>query len=77
MIWIGGLVLAVALYLIGPDRFLDACLTIEDLVDPRALVDGTLVHPLDAGPGRRGCGGACHRPSLSAEPGHAIRVEEG
>jgi hypothetical protein len=26
MIWAGGFVLAVALYLIGPDRFFDACL---------------------------------------------------
>ena len=40
MIWIGGLVLAVALYLIGPDRFLDACLTLVDQVDAffRSLV---------------------------------------
>ncbi len=29
-IWVGGFVLAVALYLIGPDRFFDACL---DLID--------------------------------------------
>jgi hypothetical protein len=33
MIWIGGLVLAVALYLIGPDRFLDACLNLIDSID--------------------------------------------
>jgi len=33
MIWIGGLVLAVALYLIGPDRFLDACLNLIEQVD--------------------------------------------
>ncbi len=25
MIWIGGFVLAIALYLVGPDRFIDAC----------------------------------------------------
>ncbi len=29
-IWIGGLVLAVALYAVGPDRFLDACLNVFD-----------------------------------------------
>jgi amino acid permease len=33
MIWIGGLVLAVALYLIGPDRFFDACLDLIDGID--------------------------------------------
>jgi hypothetical protein len=33
MIWIGGFVLAVALYLIGPDRFLDACLDWIDWID--------------------------------------------
>ncbi len=33
MIWIGGIVLAVALYLIGPDRFLDALLNLFDTVD--------------------------------------------
>jgi hypothetical protein len=40
MIWIGGLVLAVALYLIGPDRFFDACLNLIDAIDAtfRALV---------------------------------------
>jgi hypothetical protein len=40
MIWAGGLVLAVALYLIGPDRFLDACLDLIDGFDDafRSLV---------------------------------------
>jgi uncharacterized membrane-anchored protein len=40
MIWAGGLVLAVALYLIGPDRFFDACLNLMDEIDGafRALV---------------------------------------
>jgi hypothetical protein len=33
MIWIGGLVLAVALYLIGPDRFIDVCLAVIDRID--------------------------------------------
>jgi hypothetical protein len=33
MIWIGGLVLAVALYLIGPDRFIDVCLVVLDGID--------------------------------------------
>jgi hypothetical protein len=33
MIWIGGFVLAAALYLIGPDRFLDACINLIDWVD--------------------------------------------
>lgn len=33
MIWIGGLALAVALYLIGPDRFFDACLDFIDGID--------------------------------------------
>jgi uncharacterized membrane-anchored protein len=33
MIWIGGFVLAVALYLIGPDRFFDACLDFIDGID--------------------------------------------
>lgn len=33
MIWIGGLVLAVALYLIGPDRFLDVCMAVIDGID--------------------------------------------
>lgn len=32
-IWIGGLVLAAALYGIGPERFLDACLSAIDAVD--------------------------------------------
>ncbi len=29
-IWIGGFVLAAALYLVGPDRFLDVCLSFVD-----------------------------------------------
>jgi hypothetical protein len=33
MIWIGGFVLAVALYLIGPDRFLEACWDLIDTID--------------------------------------------
>ena len=33
MIWIGGAVLAIALYLTGPDRFLAACLDLIDLAD--------------------------------------------
>jgi hypothetical protein len=33
VIWIGGFVLAVALYLIGPDRFFDACLDLIDTID--------------------------------------------
>jgi hypothetical protein len=33
MIWAGGFVLAVALYLIGPDRFFDACLDLVDRFD--------------------------------------------
>jgi uncharacterized membrane-anchored protein len=33
MIWAGGFVLAVALYLIGPDRFFDACLDLMDGID--------------------------------------------
>ena len=33
MIWVGGFVLAVALYLIGPDRFFDACLNLIDEID--------------------------------------------
>jgi len=39
-IWVGGLVLAVALYLIGPDQFFDACLDLIDRIDAafRALV---------------------------------------
>jgi hypothetical protein len=40
VIWIGGLVLAVTLYLVGPDRFVDACLNLIDTVDTafRSLV---------------------------------------
>jgi hypothetical protein len=33
MIWIGGFVLAVALYVVGPDRFLDACLDLLNGID--------------------------------------------
>jgi hypothetical protein len=33
LIWIGGLVLAAALYAIGPDRFLDVCLAAIDAMD--------------------------------------------
>ncbi len=33
MIWIGGFVLAVALYLVGPDRFIDACWDLIDSID--------------------------------------------
>jgi hypothetical protein len=33
MIWIGGFVLAVVLYLIGPDRFFDACMALIDGID--------------------------------------------
>ena len=33
MIWVGGIVLAVALYLVGPDRFFDACLNLIDSID--------------------------------------------
>ncbi len=33
MIWVGGFVLAVALYLVGPDRFLDACMDLVDGID--------------------------------------------
>jgi hypothetical protein len=33
MIWIGGFVLAVALYVVGPDRFIDACWDLVDTVD--------------------------------------------
>jgi hypothetical protein len=33
VIWAGGVVLAVALYMVGPDRFLDACLTFFDAID--------------------------------------------
>jgi hypothetical protein len=40
MIWIGGFVLAVALYVVGPDRFIDACWDLIDTIDEgfRALV---------------------------------------
>ncbi len=40
MIWIGGFVLAVALYVVGPDRFIDACWDLIDTIDDafRALV---------------------------------------
>jgi hypothetical protein len=33
MIWIGGFVLAIALYLVGPDRFFDACWELFDSID--------------------------------------------
>ena len=33
IIWIGGFVLAVLLYLIGPDRFLDVSLAVLDSID--------------------------------------------
>src|SRR4051812_23551070 len=33
MIWIGGFVLAVVLFVIGPDRFIDACLNLFDTID--------------------------------------------
>src|ERR1700709_1074427 len=33
MIWIGGFVLAVALCLVGPDRFIDACWDLIDTID--------------------------------------------
>jgi hypothetical protein len=33
MIWIGGFVLAVALYVVGPDRFIDACMDLIDAID--------------------------------------------
>jgi hypothetical protein len=40
MIWAGGFALAVALYLIGPDRFFDACANLIDAIDAafRSLV---------------------------------------
>jgi len=40
MIWVGGFVLAAALYWIGPDRFFDACLNLIDDFDAavRAVV---------------------------------------
>jgi UDP-N-acetylmuramyl pentapeptide phosphotransferase/UDP-N-acetylglucosamine-1-phosphate transferase len=33
MVWIGGFVLAVALYVIGPDRFVDTCWAVFDAID--------------------------------------------
>jgi hypothetical protein len=33
MVWIGGLVLAVALYLVGPDQFIDAVWALTDRID--------------------------------------------
>lgn len=33
MIWIGGFVLAIALYAVGPDRFFDACLDLIDTIE--------------------------------------------
>jgi hypothetical protein len=33
IIWVGGLVLAAALYAVGPDRFLDACLNFLDAIN--------------------------------------------
>jgi len=33
MIWIGGLALAVALFILGTDRFLDACVNLYDSID--------------------------------------------
>jgi uncharacterized membrane protein YfcA len=33
MIWVGGFILAVALYWIGPDRFIDACWNLLDTID--------------------------------------------
>ncbi len=33
LIWVGGLLLAAALYTVGPDRFLDACLNLFDAID--------------------------------------------
>ena len=39
---------------------------VEDLVDPRTVVDGTLVHAFHARTGRRGCRRTGHRGSLSA-----------
>jgi hypothetical protein len=33
MIWGGGFLLAIALYVIGPDEFLDACLRLLDSID--------------------------------------------
>ncbi len=33
IIWIGGLILAAVIYVVGPDRFLDACLNLYDTID--------------------------------------------
>ena len=33
LIWVGGFLLAVALYLIGPDQFFDACWALIDQID--------------------------------------------
>lgn len=33
LIWIGGFLLAAALYFVGPDRFLDACMDLFDEID--------------------------------------------
>jgi hypothetical protein len=43
LIWIGGILLALALYVVGPDRFLDACL---DLIDQVAFAFHTLMFTL-------------------------------
>ncbi len=48
-IWIGGAVLAVALYLVGPERFLDACLGLIDAIDDA-------VHEIAFGMGARAYG---------------------
>jgi hypothetical protein len=45
LIWIGGAVLAVALYLTGPDRFLAACL---DLMDQASAAFHNLIFTLGA-----------------------------
>jgi predicted DNA repair protein MutK len=45
IIWIGGLLLAVALYAVGPDRFLDACL---DFLNGIEAVFHSLVYSLGA-----------------------------
>jgi hypothetical protein len=41
MIWLGGFVLAMALYLVGPDRFIDACWNLFETIDAtlRQLAD--------------------------------------
>ena len=41
MIWVGGFLLAIALYLVGPDRFIDACWNLADTIDAavRQLAD--------------------------------------